>query len=72
MRAVVITGASAGIGRACALRLAGNGFRVFAGYRKEEDAVSLADEATENQRGKAVVGPPPGASVDPGNEKLAA
>ena len=46
MRAVVITGASGGIGRACALRLARNGFRVFAGYRKEADAVSLADEAT--------------------------
>jgi NAD(P)-dependent dehydrogenase (short-subunit alcohol dehydrogenase family) len=46
MRAVVITGASGGIGRACALRLARNGFRVFAGYRKEADAVSLADEVT--------------------------
>ncbi len=45
MRAVVITGASGGIGRACALRLARNGFRVFAGYRKEADAASLADEA---------------------------
>ena len=45
MRAVVIAGASGGIGRACALRLARNGFRVFAGYRKEADAASLADEA---------------------------
>ncbi len=42
----MITGASGGIGRACALRLARNGFRVFAGYRKEADAASLAAEAT--------------------------
>jgi NAD(P)-dependent dehydrogenase (short-subunit alcohol dehydrogenase family) len=46
VKAVVITGASGGIGRACALRLARNGFRVFAGYRKEADAASLTAEAT--------------------------
>ncbi len=45
MKAVVVTGASGGIGRACALRLARSGFRVFAGYRKEADAASLAAEA---------------------------
>lgn len=38
MRAVVITGASSGIGEACALRLARGGFRVYAGVRREEDA----------------------------------
>lgn len=38
MRAVVITGASSGIGAACALRLARGGFRVYAGVRKAEDA----------------------------------
>jgi NAD(P)-dependent dehydrogenase (short-subunit alcohol dehydrogenase family) len=38
----VITGASSGIGRACATRLAESGFRVFAGYRSEADASSLA------------------------------
>jgi NAD(P)-dependent dehydrogenase (short-subunit alcohol dehydrogenase family) len=48
MRAVVITGASSGIGRACALRLARDGFRVFAGYRKDDDAASLAAEASGN------------------------
>ncbi|HEY7151340.1 MAG TPA: SDR family oxidoreductase [Solirubrobacterales bacterium] len=46
MRAVLITGASGGIGRACALRLARNGFRVFAGYRREADAAGLAAQAT--------------------------
>jgi NAD(P)-dependent dehydrogenase (short-subunit alcohol dehydrogenase family) len=38
----VITGASSGIGRACAARLAASGFRVFAGYRRDADASSLA------------------------------
>lgn len=38
MRAVVITGASSGIGEACALRLARGGFRVYAGVRRLEDA----------------------------------
>lgn len=40
-RAVVVTGASSGIGRACALRLARTGFHVFAGVRKDEDAEAL-------------------------------
>jgi NAD(P)-dependent dehydrogenase (short-subunit alcohol dehydrogenase family) len=38
---VVITGASTGIGRACALRMDTLGWRVFAGVRTEEDAFSL-------------------------------
>jgi NADP-dependent 3-hydroxy acid dehydrogenase YdfG len=32
--AVVVTGASTGIGEACALRLDAMGFRVFAGVRR--------------------------------------
>lgn len=43
MRAVVITGASSGIGRACALTLDGMGFRVFAGVRKDPDARALRE-----------------------------
>jgi NAD(P)-dependent dehydrogenase (short-subunit alcohol dehydrogenase family) len=39
--AVVVTGASTGIGRACALRLNASGYQVFAGVRKEADAQSL-------------------------------
>ena len=44
-RAFVITGASTGIGRAAALRLAREGFQVFAGVRRAEDGESLAAEA---------------------------
>jgi NAD(P)-dependent dehydrogenase (short-subunit alcohol dehydrogenase family) len=44
--AVVVTGASTGIGRAAALRLDGLGVRVFAGVRKEEDARSLSASAS--------------------------
>jgi NAD(P)-dependent dehydrogenase (short-subunit alcohol dehydrogenase family) len=39
--AVVVTGASSGIGRACALLLANRGFQVFASIRKEAEGQSL-------------------------------
>ena len=42
--AVVITGASTGIGRACALDLDSRGFKVFAGVRRDEDAERLRAE----------------------------
>jgi NAD(P)-dependent dehydrogenase (short-subunit alcohol dehydrogenase family) len=45
--AVVVTGASSGIGRACALHLDSLGFRVFAGVRKEADAEGLRAEGSE-------------------------
>ncbi len=45
--AVLITGASTGIGAACALELAGRGFRVFAGVRKVEDGEHLTSQSAE-------------------------
>jgi NAD(P)-dependent dehydrogenase (short-subunit alcohol dehydrogenase family) len=44
--AVVVTGSSTGIGRACALRLDRLGYTVFAGVRKEEDGERLRAEAS--------------------------
>jgi NAD(P)-dependent dehydrogenase (short-subunit alcohol dehydrogenase family) len=44
--AVVITGASTGIGRACALELDRRGFRVFAGVRSDAAAGQLRAEAS--------------------------
>lgn len=41
MKSVLITGASSGIGRVCALRLANAGWRVFATVRKANDADAL-------------------------------
>lgn len=45
--AVVVTGASSGIGRATALLLDQKGYRVFAGVRKQADAKALAEEASD-------------------------
>jgi NAD(P)-dependent dehydrogenase (short-subunit alcohol dehydrogenase family) len=44
--AVVITGASSGIGRECALYLDSRGYRVFAGVRKTADGDALAQAAS--------------------------
>lgn len=46
-RAVVVTGASSGIGEACVLRLDGLGFRVFAGVRRQQDGDALRRKASE-------------------------
>ncbi|GAA0460299.1 SDR family oxidoreductase [Streptomyces stramineus] len=45
-RAVVLTGASSGLGRECALQLERRGFRVFAGVRKAEDGEKLRADAS--------------------------
>jgi NAD(P)-dependent dehydrogenase (short-subunit alcohol dehydrogenase family) len=46
-RTVVITGASTGIGEACALRLDKAGWRVFAGVRKDADGDLLRKQASD-------------------------
>ncbi len=46
--AVVITGASTGIGAACALDLNQQGYRVFAGVRRLEDAAALRKRASDS------------------------
>ena len=46
-RSVVITGASTGIGEACALRLDKQGWRVFAGVRKDEDGARVKAQASD-------------------------
>lgn len=45
--AVVVTGASTGIGRATALDLDQKGYRVFAGVRKDEDAKALKEAGSD-------------------------
>lgn len=45
---IVITGASSGIGKACALHFDDLGFTVFAGVRREEDALALKEAASGN------------------------
>ena len=47
---VFLTGASTGIGRATALRLANNGIVVYAGVRKESDAEALRRDGGERIR----------------------
>jgi NAD(P)-dependent dehydrogenase (short-subunit alcohol dehydrogenase family) len=47
VRSALVTGSSTGIGRATALRLDREGWRVFAGVRREEDAESLRSAASD-------------------------
>lgn len=46
MKSVLITGASTGIGRASALRMDAEGWRVFASVRREEDGEDLRQSAS--------------------------
>jgi NAD(P)-dependent dehydrogenase (short-subunit alcohol dehydrogenase family) len=47
-KAVVVTGASTGIGRACSLYLIERGFRVLAGVRQQADAEKLLEDAAND------------------------
>ena len=44
---IVVTGASTGIGRAVAQRMAGKGFDVLAGVRNDSDAEAIRGERIE-------------------------
>jgi NAD(P)-dependent dehydrogenase (short-subunit alcohol dehydrogenase family) len=44
---ILITGASTGIGLACAIQLDSLGYQVFAGYRRPEDAEKLRSNASD-------------------------
>jgi NAD(P)-dependent dehydrogenase (short-subunit alcohol dehydrogenase family) len=52
-KAVFITGASSGIGRECALRLASAGYRVFAGVRGKHAAAAWKRAAADSNRTSA-------------------
>ena len=46
-KAILITGSSTGIGKACALHLDKLGFKVYAGVRKQTDGDNLKEEASD-------------------------
>ncbi len=62
-RAVVITGASSGLGRECALELENRGFSVLAGVRREQDGEKLVAESLHGRLRYAIVDVTDAASV---------
>ena len=54
MKTVLITGASRGIGKACALRFASAGYRVIVNYRNSREAAEATVREIENAGGEAV------------------
>jgi NAD(P)-dependent dehydrogenase (short-subunit alcohol dehydrogenase family) len=67
--AILVTGASSGMGRACALRLDRAGFTVFAGVRKEADAQALR-EAGSDRLHPVILDVTDPASIDLAREKI--
>ena len=52
-RSAIVTGGTRGIGRATALKLAGNGYQVVVNYRSDEDAANEVVQAIEASGGTA-------------------
>lgn len=70
-RTVLITGCSTGIGRATALRLERDGWQVYAGVRKPEDADSLSRDGGERLQ-PLILDIADSASIDLARERMSA
>jgi len=69
--AVVVTGASSGLGRECALELENRGFQVLAGVRRSEDGEKLLTESQHGRLGYAIIDITDDASVRASAELVA-